>query len=247
LAHLACLGVVFLLEQRASARTAAAQTQVSEATPPGTRTEIPSEASSVEGLIRIDVTVTDRSGHVASGLQRSEFKVLDNGALQQIVAFRQSDRVPARAEDQLTLILLIDTLDVPAELVAFERQQTANFLRWNSGQLTRPVAVYSLEDSGFFLITKASTDGEELARAVASDNKIDAFLLSPLLPSHERSRFRAATVDPTFNESPALTGLRALGTIATVEDSQPGRKLVLWIGPGLSESGTGPFQSRRRA
>jgi hypothetical protein len=38
-----------------------------------------------------------------------------------------------------------------------------------------------------------------------------------------------------------MTGLRALGTIATQEVSRPGRKLLLWIGPDLKPGGTGAF------
>ena len=44
-----------------------------------------------------------------------------------------------------------------------------------------------------------------------------------------------------FRLIPAMTGLRALGTIATQEVARPGRKLLLWIGPGLKPGGTGAF------
>ena len=52
-----------------------------------------------------------------------------------------------------------------------------------------------------------------------------------------------AVVEPLFDNIPALTGLRALWTIATEEASRPGRKLLFWIGPGLGNRGSGAFAS----
>ena len=52
-----------------------------------------------------------------------------------------------------------------------------------------------------------------------------------------------AVVEPSFDSFPALTGLRALWTIATAEASRPGRKLLFWVGPGLGNRGTGAFAS----
>jgi hypothetical protein len=114
----------------------------------------------------------------------------------------------------------------------FVVMRAAQFLRHKSGKLAQPVTIYSLEDSGFFLTAKSSADGEALATAVASDNKVDAYFLAP----HVHSPFRAVA-DTSFDS--ALAGLKALGTIATAEAARPGRKLLFWIGPGLGNRGTG--------
>jgi VWFA-related protein len=196
------------------------------------RKEVPSEAVSAEGLIRLDATVIDQAGKPVAGLQRADFKLLDNGQPQKIIAFRALKNTSASADDSLTVIILLDTLDLPPDLAAFERQEAVQFLRHKSGKLTQPVTIYSLEDSGFFLTAKSSTDGEALATAVASDSKIDAYFLAP----HVHSPFKAA-VDTSLDS--ALAGLRALGTIATREVAEPGRKLLFWIGPGLGNRGTG--------
>jgi hypothetical protein len=126
---------------------------------------------------------------------------------------------------------------VPSDLAVLERQQAAQLLLQHSGRLAQPVTIYSLEDSGFFLTAKSSIDGQELSAEVTADNKANAFFVPP----HVRSQFKAAPVDPSFESFPALGGLRALGTIATAEASRPGRKVVLWIGPGQSNRGTGSF------
>jgi hypothetical protein len=58
-------------------------------------------------------------------------------------------------------------------------------------------------------------------------------------------------VDKLYLTFPPLTGIRAVGTIATEEGRKPGRKLLLWIGPGLTsrlmngaQTGTGQFPDR---
>jgi hypothetical protein len=50
------------------------------------RKEIPSEAVSVEGLIRLDTTVTDQAGKAVAGLRREDFNLLDDGQPQKIIA-----------------------------------------------------------------------------------------------------------------------------------------------------------------
>ncbi len=204
----------------------------------GQRKELPSEAVSAEGLIRLDATVTDQAGKPVAGLQRTDFRLLDNSQPQRIIAFHASKDPSASAEDSLTVIILLDTLDLPSYLAALERQQVAQFLRYKSGKLAQPVTIYSLEDSGFFLTAKSSTDGEALATDVTSETKVEAYFLAPKVHSPLK-----AVVEPSFDTIPALTGLRALWTIAAAEASRPGRKLLFWIGPGLGNRGTGAFAS----
>jgi VWFA-related protein len=191
------------------------------------RKELPSESVSAEGLIRLDTTITDQAGKAVIGLRRDDFRLLDNGQPQKIIAFRAS-------KSPSSIVILLDTLNLPPDLAAFERQHAAQFLRQNSGKLALPVIIYSLEDSGFFLAAKPSRDGEALATAVASDNKVDAYFLAP----HVHSPFKAVT-DTSLDSAAVLAGLRALGTIAAAEVAQPGRKLLFWIGPGLVNRGTG--------
>ncbi len=200
------------------------------------REEAPSEATSAEGLIRLDAMVRDGAGRAVSGLKRADFEVLDNGQPQKIIAFRES-KGSTGIDESLTVILLIDSLDLPSQTADFERQQTAAFLKQNSGHLAQPVAIYALEDSGFFLVSNASTDGNAMAQDVIADNKIDAFFVAP----KQNLPFKSPIVDASFYRFPSSTGARAFGTIATREDKKPGRKLLLWIGPGVGDRGTGAY------
>ncbi|MGA9719126.1 MAG: hypothetical protein WBQ79_12680, partial [Acidobacteriaceae bacterium] len=70
----------------------------------GQRTELPDEAVSAEGLIRLDATVTDESGNPVAGLQRADFRLFDNGQPQKIIAFRASKSPAATPDDSLAVI-----------------------------------------------------------------------------------------------------------------------------------------------
>jgi len=210
------------------------QTQTPDETAAELRHENPAEAVSIEGLIRLDVTVTDKDGNAVRGLERKDFRVLDDGQPQNIIAFRAASSARVGGEDSSTVILLIDTLDVPPELADFERRETVAFLR-SAGRLVEPVSVYTLDDSGFFLTATPSMDAEALAREVVSHNKGQEFKLTRGRSSLVQPR--PGIIDLSF--IPTFIGLRALMTIATSQAAQPGRKLLLWIGPG--NRGTGAY------
>lgn len=257
------MGWLSLVLVAISVRADAQNTPPTFQAPPSTLIEKANEAVNLEGLIRLDVQVTDDAGHPVAGLQRADFTVLDNGKPQPIVAFQASSHFsvvpcaqpqaidpfhPSGYNSQtgcgsLGVDLLIDTLDLAPDIASFERSQAVAFLRQNGGRLEYPVTVYSLNDSGFFLTAKSSFDGNALAHAVDSQADSQALFIPRSLSSSSayRSSFRPTPVDATFMTFPPLTGLRALGAIATEEVRLPGRKILLWVGPGLNAKGTGAY------
>jgi hypothetical protein len=80
------------------------------------RQELPSEAVSIEGLIRLDVMVSDQAGKAREGLKRTDFKVVENGVARSVVVFRDPNDAPTGSDDSLNIILLLDTLDLPGSL-----------------------------------------------------------------------------------------------------------------------------------
>jgi VWFA-related protein len=197
----------------------------------------PDTAVGLEGLVRLDVVVTNQAGVAVSGLERSDFKLLDNGQPQKIVAFRASHNGSLQFEPPVAVILLIDTLDLPPDLAASEREQAVKFLHQTARSLTEPVTIYSLDDSGFWQNTKPSLDGNTLARDLESDRKVDLLFAPP----GTHSPFKHAIIDKTYSQYPPLTALRAIGTIAAAEYQNPGRKVLLWIGTGLNDRGSGAY------
>jgi VWFA-related protein len=175
------------------------------------------------GLIKLDVTVTDNSGKSISGLQPGDFTLLDNGQPNRILSFQAFDGISTKPDPPVQVILVIDALQVPSDLISFEKGSLEAFLRRNGGRLAEPVSIYTLLETGLWQVAEASIDGNKLAAQVAHNNEVR-------LVRSFRGSLR--TDVPPSVSSPSLTALQALGEIATAERRKPGRKLLLWVGPG---------------
>jgi VWFA-related protein len=207
------------------------------------------KAVEAEGVIRVDVEVSGANGKSDAELTRGDFRVFDDGHPQEIVAFQSpADQQPLR------IVLLIDALGLPEDLVAFEHNEVAKYLR-QAAILPRPdrrglsrfwVRIYCLEDSGFYLVGTSTDDG----RALAEDFDSRRGFIPLFGPRHRPFGKGDAVVDDTYTTSPSLTALRAIGTIAANENGVPGKKLLLWVGPGLLEppnswAGSGQYLDNR--
>jgi VWFA-related protein len=220
-----CLGVLH----------AAAQAQ------PHVQTGIPVAAvsgdlrDSPEGLIKLDVMVTGRTGNPVAGLTAPDFRLLENGREQKILSFQAFTGQGAGAEPPVKVILLIDTLDIPAELARAEQYAVTYYLRKNGGQLAHPTSVFMLSATGLFTASKLSADGNVLAREIEHN---DVTLV------HRNAPGPGVPLSPWYNVDPIEYGLEVLGQIATNERRQPGRKLLIWVGPGTG-LGTGGIEGLR--
>lgn len=207
--------------------------------------EAPNAAMHLRGLIRLDVTVHDAAGDAIAGLGRDDFTVLDNGHPESLVAFRPSPATGGPSPDA-SVVVLLDTLALPPELAAEERQQVVAFLRVDGGRLRWPVTVYTFEDSGFYRTAEPSQDGNTLADAVLANAKKDPLPLQTPVPAYSPVTEDAVQrvsqlLQSNAEAAPPSTGVQALATIAAEEDLVPGRKVLLWVGPGLRGAGTGAY------
>jgi VWFA-related protein len=192
------------------------------------------KAIGLEGLIQLDVTVTNQDGQAIGLLKRDNFAVFDNGQPRKIVAFRDftGDEL---TPDASSVILLLDVLDVPPEVATFEQEQTIKFLRRNDGFLVRPVIIYTLDSRGLGRTPEATTDGNLLADELRSDWRIKIPLNAVNTPD---------VFTKKYGRYPPLMALRAIGIIAAEEHQHLGRKLLLWIGGGLNDRGSGVYLDR---
>lgn len=200
--------------------------------------------TATDGLIHLDVVVKDGSGKPVQGLELSDFRLLDNGLREKIVSFRSAAGANYQAASPLTVVLLIDALDA-ADLGKYERRQAAAFLRQMGGHLPFSVLIFSLEDSGFWLDAEPSLDGNALASAVEHGKRVallsgssESFQISNELPAAPDS------LNPEYSQIPYVTALKAVGWIAAAERQKSGRKLLLWVGPGVG-MGSGAYPDRR--
>ena len=199
-----------------------------------------------QGLIRVDVTVTDKSGKPVPELSERDFTLLDNDRQQKIVTF-QAFNGGIQPASSLEVALVIDELNILASTpqavgtAANDAANTANpkaevelrdavrevetFLRANGGALQAPTIIYRLTADGLFATPHPSMDGNELADEIER-------------PSQQRRIWSPSMVSKDIGD-PAKGGavswriahsLVALGSISIEERRRPGRKLLLWIG-----------------
>ena len=189
-----------------------------------------------EGKIKLDVVVNDAAGNPVLGLEPWDFKILDNGQPRKVLSFRKYDGVQVKPDPPVEVLLVIDMLNLPFQQVAFVRTQVDAFLRQNGGHLKQPVSVAQLTDAGLRIQPRPSTDGNAIAEVVSA------------------IREHVSTINPAMGGEGWVErfqrSARAMDNIAQNELKKPGRKLVIWVGPGWpllsrpSDGYTGKQQQR---
>lgn len=169
--------------------------------------------AAANGPIRLNVTVTPRSGEPVPNLPQSAFTVLDNGRPQPIANFRALTVKDA----PVRILFVVDAVNVPYVQLAYERNQIDSFLRANDGKLAQPVGVVvftdtSLESTGF------TTDGNGLSKTL--DQKEIG-----IRELRRSSGFYGA-------EERLDLSVRALQTLMGRVKGIPGRKAIVWVSPG---------------
>jgi VWFA-related protein len=204
----------------------------------GWKAAAPGSSDRPEGLIRLDVVVNDSAGRLVAGLEAKDFTVLDNGEQEPIVSFA-AYLGAARPNPPTTITLVVDALKEPTIVQSLERQQVEKFLRQNDGRLAQPVTLLLLNDAGLWRAGAASEDGKALADAL-EHNRVSLWSgsiggltnrIDPTMGGFGMGGRRDLTGD--LMRYPAGEGaLEALGAIAVAERRNPGRKLLIWVGPG---------------
>ena len=199
-----------------------------------------------EGLIKLDVMVTNSAGEPIPGLSASDFRLLENGREQKILSFQAFTGRGAGTEPPVKIILLIDTLEIPPEMARDERNAVTFYLRKDGGRLARPTSVFMLSEAGLWTMSKPAADGNALAREIEHN---DFALVRPNTTGQRVSIVSQPAAKPLSTAAPGhITGpveyaLAVLGQIATEERRQPGRKLLIWVGPGWGiGTGAGDFK-----
>lgn len=218
-AILLCLPV-FAYAQQIGPGPGAAQSAPSPNDPVLThRPAKPAKVGPPEGRIKLDVVVTDAKGMPVSGLTQQGFTVLDDKQPRQIVSFYAFDGNAQKADPPVEVILLLDAINLSFQEVSITRQQVEKFLRQNGGHLAQPVSIFVATDQTLLSQRQPSNDGNALAAR-----------LHELGPIGQSPGMRA--LDVRFNLS-----IKMLMAIASAEMNEPGRKLLVWLGPGWPTMG----------
>jgi VWFA-related protein len=168
--------------------------------------------------IRLDIVVTDHEGASVPGLTAADFSILDNNQPSKILSFHAYGPGVQPTDPPVQVIVLFDTVNTDFNAVSYTRQQVENFLRQNGGHLAQPASLVWLTDTGIQPQGAPTLDGNALATAL------------------EGSEARLRTINRSAGAYGAIERFelssRALGGIAQSELKIPGRKLLIWAGPG---------------
>lgn len=197
-----------------------------------------------QGLISIDVSVTDDAGKSVSGLSERGFTLLDNSLRQKIVTFRAVDGAIVQPAGSLETVLVIDelnTLPDPQQgqhLISGVYHSIENFLHANGGVLLKPTMIYRVTEEGLFAMPHATMDGNELLRELQNPAQQPRIWSPSMIAGDIRTsvKSRGASHDAVVKAELAARvtneSLVALGSIALEERRKPGRKLLFWLGNG---------------
>jgi VWFA-related protein len=164
--------------------------------------------------ITLDVQVTDGSGAPVRGLQQQDFALQDGQKPQNIASFHAFDGAASAGTDAAAgIVLVIDAVNAPFEILTTERNEIRKFLLKNNGKLSVPLELVFFAAAGTKIQDGFSRDGNALAALY--DQSISG-LMANNLSATER-----------FDLS-----IKTLGSLAAHEAKRPGRKLMVWISPG---------------
>lgn len=169
------------------------------------------------GNIHLNIVVTDHAGKPVSGLTASDFSLLDNGQPSKILSFAGYDEA-AKPEHPVQVVILFDTVNTDFNTVSYTRQQVSNYLRRNGGRLAHPVTLAWITNTNIEPQGPPTLDGNALA------NALDA------------ATGRLRTISAAAGAYGAIERMelssKLLDTLARVDFKIPGRKLMIWAGPG---------------
>ncbi|MGD0738755.1 MAG: VWA domain-containing protein [Terracidiphilus sp.] len=195
--RLACFFPVMLL---CSPLTASAQ-QPEPAAPPASQ------------ALRLDVAVDTKSGQPVPNLPQQDFTVLDNKIPRPITYFK----IKSAADEPVHVVILVDAVNIPYQIVAWSRQEIEKFLKSNEGQLTYPTSIAVLTDQGVQINNGFSTNGNAL-----SDDL-----------EHHEIGLREITRNSEWGDSERLEiCIKAFQQFLGYASTLPGRKILLWVSPG---------------
>jgi VWFA-related protein len=221
-ALLSCLSPLAFTQQNPPASTAASSQAPPSSGSGAVITQRPAYnapvTSSGKGSIQLNVTVTDKSGRVVSGLDQSAFTLLDNNQPAKILSFHAYNGAVQPPPVPVQVIILFDLVDTPFDNVSYARQQVDKFLRQNGGHLAQPVSIYWLTDQGVDVQAEPVLDGNGLADHL------------------EATSGRLRMINRNAGAWGAIEryqfSVKMLTAIAGNEADKPGRKLLIWAGPG---------------
>lgn len=194
-------------------------------------------------LVILDVTVYDKQHNiVTTPLTREDFTITENKVPQDIRYFEtEADHQAAAVKGEAPLLIaILDELNYPynplisdtANLMnqtadyVYERAELLKWLKSQPSQLHGPMEVLALTHHGYIVVQQATRDRDKLADRLTHR---DPGLGSPFRDYLEETG-GGSGMSPDYTLTKDT--LQALWGLGLQERSEPGRKIVLWMGYG---------------
>ena len=197
-------------------------------------------------LVVLDATVLDKQGRILpQPLKRDDFEITEDKVPQTISSFESahdhdvesSTRDPKKAT---LLLYVLDELNYKYQVAldptknmlaqfsqeAYERKELGAFLGAQPAQLLNPTEILVLTHHGYRILVQPTLDRDAVLDKLRHHD--------PAIPEpyrdfiEETGGFTGQAADHTLT----IKSLEAMWSLALLERSQPGRKLVLWLGYG---------------
>jgi VWFA-related protein len=220
LASLLCFASAVVAEQSSAPAAQGQRQETPDRNHPALSHRAAPNSGAAAGEIKLDVLVTDAAGHPVPGLEQQDFTVLDDKKPREIRSFQAVDGSAgkvAAGDPPVEVILLIDATNNSLHNIASERSQIEKFLRQNGGHVAQPLTLMIFSEQGVQVQPQPSSDGNQIAQSL---DKSGAAL-------HLVQRGSGYDAIERVDLS-----LKTLRSIAAVEAPKPGRKMLIWIGPG---------------
>lgn len=174
-------------------------------------------ADADDGRVHLNVVVSDKKGNVITGLTEKDFTLLDNRKPRKIESFAALGGTDPKGHP-VQVVLAIDAVNISFDRVSISRQYISQFLRRDSGRLAHPVSIVWVTDLGLQQQLGPSMDGNALAAQLEGT--------AGQLRLMNRSAGDWGAIE-RFQMSAQM-----LDQLVTAMGRFPGRKLLIWIGPG---------------
>jgi VWFA-related protein len=177
----------------------------------------PAVVPGAANTISIDVRVTDKLGHHIGGLKAEDFTLTDNKLARPIVDFHEMNSRDS-TDSALHVIIVIDTINTTAEVVAREREQLQEFLKQDGGRLSHQTSIAILTEKGAKLEPASTNDGGKLLSVLDANG-------TTLRSIGRSGGFWGATERLQWS-------LQQMAQLSEYEAKLPGRKLAFFLSPG---------------
>ena len=185
-------------------------------------------------LVVLDIVVTDKAGNVVPGLTAKDFTISEDKTPQNIRSFEgpQQHVLPpnvtinstadlAKAPNTPVSVLVLDELNTRFNDMSFARESLQKYLQAQPAVLTQPTTLLVVSNTKFEVLHDYTLDRQALLTSLKNH-----------FPEYPWQLMKSGKGGPGAAERLAMS-LGSLEQVAQATSGHPGRKNIVWVGPGF--------------